>query len=534
MSEISKVARAAGTSGAATLISRLLGFVRDASTAWLCGSGMAADAFFVAFRIPNLLRRLVGEGALNDAFVPVFTEKLVREGKDEAARLAVAMFRFLALCLLVITALGMIFTPLVVKVIAPGFDASPGKLELTIYLTRITFPYIFFISLVALCQGVLNSLGHFFAPAFGPVLLNLSMIGSIYFLAPFVDPRVMGLCIGVVIGGVIQLIFQMPYMAVRGVKPWKGRTLWHPAIKRVLLLMGPRILSTGVYQINVMVGTMLASLLAAGSVSYLYYADRIVELPFGIFAVSISTAVLPTLARQAAKNDREGFLESFGYAMRLMIFITVPAAVGQIVLNRPIVALLFERGEFSPDTTIQTAKALLYYNLGLVSFSAVPILIRPFSALQDTMTPTKVAIIAVLANIAFSAALMGPLAHGGLALATSLSATVNMGLLAYHLKKRFGRLGGRAIMKSLLKALFASGLMAAVVWGLRLVLIGDGHLHTLDLLWRMGACITVGMSVYGVTAWNVAREDFGFALAMFGGGRRFKNLGNRLFGRFKK
>ena len=533
MSEISKVAKAAGTSGAATLTSRILGFIRDASTAWLCGTGMAADAFFVAFRIPNLLRQLVGEGALNDAFVPVFTEKLVREGKAEAEKLAGATFRFLAVALIVITVLGMVFTPFVVKVIAPGFDRIPSKLELTVYLTRITFPYIFFISLVALCQAILNTLGHFFAPAFGPVLLNLSMIFSIYFVAPFVEPRVLGLCIGVVAGGVIQLLFQLPYMSVRGIKPWKRLSLYHPAMKRILFLLGPRAMSTAAYQINMLVGTQLASLLPAGSVSYLYYAGRIGEMPYGIVAVSISTAVLPTLSRQAAKNDREGFLESFGYAMRLMLFVTVPAAVGQIVLNRPIVTLLFERSAFTALSTTNTASAFLFYSLGLCSFSAVPLLTRPFSALQDTVTPARTALITVFANVAFSVALMVPMAHRGLALATTLASTLNVGLLTYHLKRRFGKLGGRAIVFSFLRTMTAAAVMAAVVYGLRLALIGDVKLRTLDLLWRLGFCIAAGMAVYAMAARVVAREEFGFALDVFPF-RRLSRLLTRLSSVFRK
>jgi putative peptidoglycan lipid II flippase len=293
MSENSQVIKAAGVVGAATLLSRILGYIRDAVIAWFFGAGLSSDAFIAAFRIPNLLRKLFGEGAISNAFVPVLTDYLTKDGKDEALRLARSALLIMSIMLVAISICGIILAALIVKVIAPGFMDSPEKISLTITLTRIMFPYILFIGLVALCMGILNVFGHFAAPALAPVLLNLAMICSVFFICPYLSNPVTGLAIGVI-------------------------KLFHPGLKKIGQLMPPVLLGGAVYQINVLVGTLLGSLLQEGSVTYLYFADRLVQFPLGVFAIAAATAVLPSLARQAATNDVEALKDTFGYAVRLI------------------------------------------------------------------------------------------------------------------------------------------------------------------------------------------------------------------------
>ena len=397
MSENSRVVKAAGVVGSATFASRVLGFIRDAVIAWFFGAGFSSDAFIAAFRIPNLLRRLFAEGSLSSAFIPVFMEYVIKQGEDEAFHLARSAFRLLSVLLVIVTICGILLSPWIVRLIAPGFSAD--KLSLTIILTRLMFPYIFFIGMVALCMGILNVLGHFAAPALAPVLLNLSIIGSVFFISPFMKPPVIGLGIGVLIGGILQLLLQLPALIQNGFYFWEKAKMIHPGIKRVGALMLPVILGGAVYQINILVGTLLASLLDQGSVTYLYFADRLVQFPLGVFAIATATAVLPSLSRLAATGDLNTLKDTFAHALKLVFFITIPASVGLIILREPIVALLFQRGEFDAQATRLTAQALLYYAMGLWAFSAVRIIVATFFALQDTKTPLKVAGVSILANI---------------------------------------------------------------------------------------------------------------------------------------
>lgn len=492
--ESTRITRAAGVVSGATLVSRILGFVRDMVVAYFFGSGMTADAFFVAFRLPNLLRRLFAEGALSVAFIPVFTEYLRKHSQDEALRMAQTVFMALSLTLLAVTLLGEILAPALVWVIAPGFAEDPEKYRITIQLTRITFPYIFFIGLVALCQGVLNSLRHFAAPALSPALLNVFMICGVYFWSlAFADP-IYGLAIGALAGGAAQLAMQAPFMKKRGFSFRPRFDFSHPALKRILLLMGPAALGSAIYQFNIVVGTLLASLLPQGSVSYLYYADRIVEFPLGVFAIALGTAVLPSMSRHTADNDIPGLISAFSHAMRLVIFIMVPASVGLIVLRHPIVELIYQRGEFTSLSTRMTAEALLYYTLGLWAFSSTRILTSAYYAMQDTKTPVKVACIAFPANILFSLVLMGPLKHGGLALATSLASALNVVVLLLILKRRLHRLDGRAILESFMKTMFASLVMAAALYALLSFPVPGGRLVNLILL------LAAGVAVFGLAS----------------------------------
>jgi putative peptidoglycan lipid II flippase len=496
MQENSRVTKAAGVVGAATLLSRVFGFLRDVVIAGYFGAGLASDAFFVAFRIPNLLRRLFAEGSLTIAFIPVFTEYLTTRGKDEAFQLAGSAVRILSVVLSITTVIGIMISPLIVYVIAPGFVESPEKYRLTVLLTRVMFPYIFFIGLVALFMGILNVLDHFAAPALAPVFLNLAMIGAVLFISPRLSEPVMGLAVGVLIGGVLQLLLQLPFVIQKGVWFWRKTAFLHPGIKKIGRLMLPAVFGAAVYQINIFVATLLASLLPEGSVSYLYYADRLVQFPLGIFAIATATAVLPSLSRQAAVKDYGALRDIFGHAMRLVFFITVPSMVGLIVLREPIVALLFKRGAFDMNTTRMTAVALLYYGLGLWAFSAVRIVVSVYYALQDTRTPVQMAVVSLLVNIGLGVLLMGPLRHGGLALATSLASMVNYYLLVWALRKKIGFLEWRELLISAARTLGCSGVMGAVVYGMMLVVLQPLDQEFWRQLTGLVATILAGVLVY--------------------------------------
>ncbi len=497
MSENTRVTKAAGVVGAATLLSRVFGFIRDVVIAWFFGAGLSSDAFFVAFRIPNLLRRLFAEGSLSIAFIPVFTEYLTVKGRDEAFKLARAAMWLLSMILAVVAVLGVLLSPVIIKVIAPGFIDSPEKFFLTVNLTRIMFPYIFFIGLVALCMGILNSLGHFAAPALAPVFLNIAMICSVFFISPYMSDPVTGLAIGVLIGGVLQLALQIPFLIKKGLYFWQRVKIGHPGLKRIGVLMLPAVFGAAVYQINILVGTLLASLLPEGSVSYLYYADRLVQFPLGIFAIATATAILPSLSRQAASRDLEAVKATFAHAMKLVLFITIPSMVGLIMLREPIVALLFKRGVFDSKAVQLTAYALLYYGIGLWAFSGVRIVVSTFYALQDTRTPVRIAVISIIANIALGIILMGPLAHGGLALSTSLASMLNLGLLVRALKMKLGPLGLRSIAESACKNVLCAAIMGAVVMVVSIFMIpsADGSLH--GLFFGLMGTIIIGFLFYG-------------------------------------
>ncbi len=501
MNEDELVTRAAGIVGILTFLSRILGLVRDILIASFFGSGMSADAFFVAFRIPNLLRRLFAEGSFSVSFIPVFTEYLQNRSRDEAFLLARIVLTFLVLILTIITILGIIFSPLIVRIIAPGFGGMGEKYALTVLLTRIMFPYIFLVSVLALFMGILNSLRHFAAPAMAPVFLNLSMIAALVFLAPSMGTPTVGLAIGVIGGGILQLALQIPFLMDKGLSFAPKWNLWHPALKKIGMLMLPTIFGSAIYQINQLVGTLLASLLKEGSISYLYYADRLVQFPLGVFAIAISTAVLPSLSREAADGDLVRLKETLSHALRLTMFITIPAMIGLIVLRQPIIRLLFQRGAFDSDTTKMTAQALLYYSLGLWAFAALRVFVSAFYSLQDTKTPVKVAVVAMLANIVFSLILMGPLKHGGLALALSLASTLQLCMLIFLLRKRLGGIDGRVVMGSMVRCFLSSLVMGLCIYFLALKLLAGSITRDIFTL-ALGILIIVcaGFVVYFISA----------------------------------
>jgi putative peptidoglycan lipid II flippase len=496
-SENKNVSRAAGVVGFYTFLSRILGLVRDMVIASLFGSGMAADAFFVALRIPNLLRRLFAEGSLTIAFIPVFTETLTTKTKKDAFDLARVVLTLLTLILVIVTVLGILFSPWIVRIQAFGFGTSGVKYDLTVLLTRITFPYIFFISIVAFFMGVLNSLRHFAAPAAAPIFLNAGIIGAAYFISPRLPDPIVGVAIGVIIGGILQVGLQIPWVMREGLKLFPRWQPAHPAVKRIGILMLPAIFGSAVYQLNSFIGTLLASFLAEGSVSWLYYADRLVQFPLGVFAIAISTAALPSLSTQAAKNDLQQFGDILGHALRMVFFITLPATVGLIILGKPIIHVLFERGAFDAVSTLMTNRALIFYSLGLLAFSGIRVLVSAFYALQDTKTPVKIAVVAFLTNLIFSLLLMGPLKHGGLAFALSLASFIQFCLLIFFLKKKVPVVDLRPIVISALKCAFAAAIMGIGIFYVHsawLTVDSDSGLSIMSM--KLAGLIGIGVVLY--------------------------------------
>lgn len=519
MNENTLVTKAAGIVGTFTLVSRLLGLARDILIANFFGAGMSADAFFVAFRIPNLLRRLFAEGSFSVAFIPVFTEYLETKSRQEAFFLARVVLTVLILLLTAITLLGVIFSPLIIRIIAPGFGGMGEKYALTVLLTRIMFPYIFLVSVLALFMSILNSLKHFAAPAIAPVFLNLGMIAALIFLAPLMKTPTVGLAIGVITGGVLQVALQVPYLLKKGFSlglTWKPA---HPGLKRIGMLVLPVIFGSAIYQVNQLVGTLLASLLREGSVSFLYYADRLVQFPLGVFAIAISTAVLPSLSREAAAGDITGLKGTLSHALRLTMFITIPAMVGLIVLREPIVRLLFQRGAFGQTTTLMTARALLYYSVGLWAFAGLRVFVSAFYSLQDTKTPVKVAVVAMLTNILLSIILMRtPLEHGGLALALSLASTFQLIMLIALLRRRLGGIEGRVVATSMLRSFVASLVMGACIHLLAIKVLGGVLAHGAVPM-AFGICVIIGagMALYLILARFLGSQELSYLIDLLRG-----------------
>lgn len=421
--------RSGGIVGAMTFISRILGFVRDQTLAVAFGAGTSMDVFLVAFKIPNFLRRLFGEGAFAQAFVPVFTE--YRETRSRAAlvELAASVSGTLVLVLLLVSTLGVAGSPLIVMLFAPGFIDDPARYALAVHMLRITFPYLFFVCLIAYAGAMLNTFGRFAVPAFTPVLLNLSLIGSALFLAPHFDVPIVALAWGVLGAGVLQLALQAPFLAQLGLLPrprWGGR---HDGVRRVLKLMAPAVLGSSVAQINLLLDTIIASFLISGSLSWLYYGDRLMEFPLGLLGVTLGTIILPRLSRGHALDGDADFRATLDWALRLVIVFGFPAAIALAVLTTPLIATLFGYGEFTASDTRMTGYALIAYACGLPAFLAIKVLAPAFFARQDTRTPVRIGIIALISNMVYNIALVVPMVlldfvapHTGLALATSLSA----------------------------------------------------------------------------------------------------------------
>ncbi|MBN2398290.1 MAG: murein biosynthesis integral membrane protein MurJ [Deltaproteobacteria bacterium] len=505
--ENTRVVKAAWVVGLSTLLSRVFGFIRDVVVAGFFGAGLATDAFFVAFRIPNLLRRLFAEGSLTIAFVPVFTEHLKKRSKEEALELASAAFTLLSIVLALVSVAGILLSPWIVMVMAPGFSDVPDKYALTVFLTRLMFPYIFFISLVALCMGILNSLRHFAAPALAPVVLNICMIASVFALKDLFAEPILSLAVGVMAGGILQLAMQFPFLIKVGARLKPSFRFGHPGIRRIGVLMLPAVFGAAVYQANVFIGTILASLLPGGSVSYLYYADRVVELPLGVFAIAVGTAALPSFSEQAAERDYENLKRTISFSLRLILFVTIPAMAALIVLRVPIISVLFQRGQFDVASTLPTAQALLYYSVGLWAFSCIRVIVSAFYALQDTRTPVKIAVVALLVNVAASVALMFPMKHNGLALATSIASAVNIIVLAVILERKVGQFLQRDFWVSVSRTTLASAVMTLSIVAVYRILGWDNAGAFGGRLLFLAVAVTVGFAVFALSSFVLGGSE---------------------------
>ena len=453
-----------------TLISRVLGLTRDIVIARLYSAGVEADAFFVAFKIPNFMRRLFAEGAFSLAFVPVLTEYKNRKQFEDVKQLINQVSGTLGLILLVITLIGVIAAPALVSVFAAGFLDQPEKFALTSDLLRLTFPYIFLISMTAMAGGILNTWKQFAVPAFTPVLLNLSLIGCALWLTPLMEIPVHALGWGVLLAGSVQLLFQLPFLYRLGLVP-KPRWGWREnGVQKIIKLMIPALFGSSVAQINLLFDTFIASFLVTGSVAWLYYADRLLEFPLGVFGIALATVVLPNLSESHLQKGRDHFNRLLQWALQLSLIIALPASVGLMLLAEPILATLFQYGAFTASDTEYAGLSLMAYSIGLPAFILIKILANAFYARQDSRTPVKVGIVAMVVNMVMNVILVLAFlnwtsipGHVGLALATSISAYCNAALLAWYLRKSGYLSMDRSFYSSLIKILMATFSMAALL-----------------------------------------------------------------------
>jgi putative peptidoglycan lipid II flippase len=427
--------RALATVSSLTMVSRVLGYARDFFIARLFGASLATDAFFVAFKIPNLLRRMFAEGAFSQAFVPILAGYRNKSSEDETRSLIDSVSTLLFIALVITAALGMAAAPLIVYLTAPGFAADPEKFALTVELLRVTFPYIVFISLVALAAGVLNTWNRFSVPALTPALLNVSFIVGAAFFAPYFDPPVMVLAWAVFAGGVLQLAFQVPFLAKLGLLPRWRIQLSHPGLRRVLMLMAPAAFGVSVSQVSLLINQVFASFLQTGSVSWLYYADRLMELPAGVLGVAVGTILLPSLSRYHAQANQEEYARLLDWGLRITVLLAVPSAAALAVLALPLITALFHYGRFGAEDAWMTRQALMAYSVGLVGMILVKILAPGFYARQNVVTPVKIGVFTLVATQAMNFAFVGTLKHAGLALAIGLGACLNAALLYRGLRR---------------------------------------------------------------------------------------------------
>ncbi len=458
------IIKSAGIIGLATFCSRILGLVRDIVIARLFGVYLYAQAFVIAFKIPNLFRDLLGEGAANAAFVPIFSEYIVKQDKKEFWELANVVFNLLLVILMAITVAGVIFAPLVVRLIAPGFAADPEKLATTILLTRIIFPYVLLICLAAYATSILNTLKHFSIPAFAPCLLNISII----VFAMLFGEGITGLASGVLVGGLLQLAIQIPILYKKGFRIENFLVRFrHPTAKVIVKLMLPRLFSSCIYQLNNFVDSIFGSLaiiVGEGGVAGLYFAYRLIQFPLGIFSNALSQAILPEFSTQALEEGRDKIRHTFSFGLRATFFVMLPASLGFMVLARPLVSLLFGGGKFDAYAAAMTANVLFFYSIGLFAYGATKITQSCFFALKDTLTPAKVSFLALFMNIVLNSILMFPMKLAGIALATSISGIISFLILFFILKNKLKPLEIRPMVFSFLRILLASLFMAAACY----------------------------------------------------------------------
>ncbi|OGX31026.1 MAG: murein biosynthesis integral membrane protein MurJ [Omnitrophica WOR_2 bacterium RIFCSPHIGHO2_02_FULL_46_37] len=476
MSTNKAIARSAFGIGFFTLCSRILGFIRDIVIARLFGVYVYAQAFVIAFRIPNLLRDLLGEGAANAALVPVFSEYSLKASKEEFWKLCNVVLNLLLVIVSAIVVFGVFFSPSIVRLIAPGFMFSPEKLEITIRLNRIIFPYLLLISLSAYCLAVLNSLKAFALPAFAPCLLNISLIVFVLLCGEGIT----GLALGVLVGGILQLAVQVPVLYQKGFRLRVFQSFKHPQAVTIGKLMLPRVFSSGIYQLNNFVDSIFGSLswiVGEGGVAVLYFSYRMIQFPLGIFSNALAQAILPAFSTQAADDTYAQLRQTLFWGLRTTFFVMLPASIGFMVLALPIVSILFGGGKFDIYSVERTASALIFYSIGLFAYSATKMLQNAFFALRDTVTPAKIAFLALLINIILNFILMSPLKIGGIALATSISSIGTFFILLLILKKRLGDFDTKKLIASFARILLASLSMGAVCYFTKNRILSAGGLN---------------------------------------------------------
>jgi putative peptidoglycan lipid II flippase len=498
------------TVSAMTLVSRVFGFVRDVVIARTFGAGLYTDAFFVAFKLPNLLRRIFAEGAFSQAFVPILAEYKTQRGEGDTRVFLDHVTTLLALVLFAVSALGILAAPLIVYLSAPGFVAVAGKFDLTAALLRITFPYILFISLASLAGAILNTYSRFAIPAFTPTLLNLCFIAFALWLAPHFDPPVMALAWAVFVGGLLQLAFQLPYVARLRLFPRLRLTLRDPGVWRVVKLMGPAIFGVSIGQISLLINGIFASFLKQGSVSWLYYADRLMEFPTGVLGVALGTILLPSLSKSFAEQTAEEYSRLLDWGLRLTLLLAAPSAAALAILSVPLIATLFHHGAFGDHDVTMTSQALVAYSIGLVGLILVKVLAPGFYARQNIQTPVKIGLVTLAATQLMNLAFVYPMRHAGLALAIGLGACINAWLLyrkllahgVYRPQPGWGRFAGQLAI--------ALAAMGAVLWfamgGVETWLTGGVLARAL----RLTALVALGAATYFAVLWTlgVRPRDF--------------------------
>ncbi|MFF7706091.1 murein biosynthesis integral membrane protein MurJ [Pseudomonas sp. NPDC007930] len=479
-----------------TMISRVLGFVRDTLIARIFGAGMATDAFFIAFKLPNLLRRIFAEGAFSQAFVPILAEYKHQQGEEAARTFVAYVAGLLTLALALVTVLGVLAAPWVIWLTAPGFADTPEKFELTSSLLRVTFPYILLISLSSLAGAVLNTWNRFSVPAFTPTLLNVSQIAFALFLTPYFDPPVMVLAWGVLAGGVLQILYQLPHLKKVGMLVLPRIDWRHSGARRVMRKMLPAILGVSVSQVSLIINTIFASFLAAGSVSWMYYADRLMELPSGVLGVALGTILLPTLSRTYANKDRHEYSRILDWGLRLCFVLVLPCSVALALLAEPLTVALFQYGKFDAFDAAMTQRALVAYSVGLLGIILIKVLAPGFYAQQNIRTPVKIAIFTLVVTQLLNLAFIVPLKHAGLALAISGGATLNAGMLYWQLRRQglfqpqpgWARFIGKLLLAVLAMAAALYGVMQCMpAWA-------DGVMWQRFL--RLGVLVGAGVAVY--------------------------------------
>ncbi|MBP02757.1 MAG: murein biosynthesis integral membrane protein MurJ [Rhodospirillaceae bacterium] len=492
-----------------TMVSRITGFVRDIIIAATLGAGFATDAFLVAFQFPNLFRRFFAEGAFSAGFVPIFAEVVESNGIKEAQKFANQVLSLLALILLVFVILMMILMPFLIYVIAPGFAKFPGQIEKTVELARVTFPYLFFISIVSLQSGILNALTKFAAAAATPIILNLTLITSVLISLKFNKDEALFLAWGVCVSGALQVVWLMGHLRRNKVSLKFTYPMWNPRVLRLLKLILPVAFGASLYQLNLLIDKILATLVSSGAVSWLYFADRVNQLPIGVIGVGIGVVLLPVLVKSIHKGENEQALEAQERAVRISILLSIPACVGLLLLSNPIISTLFERGEFTVTDRLAASSALAAFACGLPAYILIKALVPGFFSRNDTLTPVKISAFAMALNIILNLILMSKFGHVGIAMATAISAWCNAGLLAVFLYKRKHFVINYNLVRCLICVLLSSLVMAsAIVWGLQISTLINGPVFGLEGVpsGNQGARVLslTGLIFFGIIAYSVS------------------------------